>query len=100
MFIVIIYCQVRPERRAEFLAGVAALRDVTRQEPGNLAYGCFEDPESPGRMTFVEEWQSQDAIAAHMAQPYTTDFLAAALEMLAEPPSMRRFEIARVESLI
>lgn len=100
MFIVIIYCKVQPERHAEFLSGVAALCEATRKEPGNLAYGCFEDPQNPGSMTFVEEWQSQDAIAAHMAQPYTTTFLAKALEMLTEPPSMRRFEIARVEPLI
>lgn len=100
MFIVIVYCKVRPERRSEFLAGAATLCEATRMEAGNLAYGCFEDPGNPGTMTFVEEWQTADAIAAHMAQPYSGAFLAAALNMLTEPPSIRQFEIARVESLI
>jgi len=100
MFIVIIYCTVRPERRAEFVSAVSDLCDASRRDSGNLAYGCYEDPHNPGRMTFVEEWQSQDAIDRHMAQPHTQSFLAIAMDMLAEHPSMRSFEIARVEPLL
>jgi quinol monooxygenase YgiN len=100
MFMVLIQCSVQPEHRAAFLAGAADLRRATRAEPGNIAYGCFEDPAEPGRMTFVEEWQSCADIDAHMAQPYTQAFLQAALAMLAAPPSMRAFEVGRMESLL
>lgn len=100
MFVVIIYCRVEPDQRNAFLAGAADLRRATRQEPGNIAYGCFEDPMNRGDFTFVEEWQSRPDIDQHMAQPHTQEFLAAAMPMLSEPPSMRVFEVARVERLI
>ncbi len=100
MFIVVIYCSVQPQYRDAFLAGAADLRRATRAEPGNIAYGCFVDPADPGNMTFVEEWRSRADIDAHMAQLYTRKFLQSALAMLAAPPSMRAFEVARTESLI
>ena len=82
MFIVVIYCTVQAERRDAFLTEVTALRRATRGEPGNIAYGCFEDPINPGQMTFVEEWQSRRDIDEHMAKPYTQAFLAAVVPML------------------
>jgi quinol monooxygenase YgiN len=99
MFIVIIYCAVKPDCRADFLAAAAVVRAATRQEPGNLAYGCFEDPQTLGCMTFIEEWQSREAIQAHMAAPHTQAFLGRAMAMLADPPSMRMFEVAGIEPL-
>lgn len=100
MFIVVIHCTVQPQHRDAFVAGAADLCRATRAEPGNIAYGCFEDPTEPGHMTFVEEWHSRADIDSHMAQPYTQTFLQAALGMLSAPPSMRAFDVAGVESLI
>ncbi len=100
MHIVIIRCMVKPEHRQEFLNGAGDLTHRTRTEAGNIAYGCLEEPDAPGRVTFVEEWRSRADIDAHMAQPYTRAFLQKALPMLSEPPSMRVFEVARAESLI
>ncbi len=100
MHIVIIHCAVKAEHRQSFLDRVGDLARTTRAEAGNIAYGCFEDPGAPGRMTFIEEWRTRADIDAHMAQPYTQAFLQAALPMLAEPPSMRVFEVTRSESLM
>ena len=100
MVIVIIHCTVQADHRDSFLAAVAALSRATRSEPGNIAYGCFEDPANPGRMTFVEEWQSRRDIDAHMARPQTQAFLAVVMPMLAEPPSARVFEVTGSEPLL
>lgn len=100
MFIVIIYCTVQADRRGAFLAAAADLRRATRAEPGNIAYGCFEDPANPCHMTFVEEWQSRPDIDAHMARPQTQAFLAAVVPMLAAAPSARVFEVAGSEPLL
>ncbi|MGE5537086.1 MAG: putative quinol monooxygenase [Gemmatimonas sp.] len=99
MHLVIIYCRVKSNCRPAFLRSAASLCETSRGEPGNVAYGYFEDPTRPGRFAFVEEWASRQDIDRHLAQPHTQAFLNAALDMLFEPPSMRIIEAGKVEPL-
>jgi quinol monooxygenase YgiN len=99
MHLVIITCRVKSNHRLGFLKRAAELREATHMEPGNIAYGYYEDPVKPGRFAFIEEWRSRDDIDRHLAQGYTQSFLAAAMEMLFEPPAMRIIEAGRVEPL-
>lgn len=56
-------------------AFLAAARDViaaTRSEPGCIRYDLTQDVENRQQVTFVEEWQSREALAAH----FETDHMA------------------------
>lgn len=99
MIVVIIYCTIDAGRRDEFLTAVAELVSATRQEAGNLAYGCYSDPTNSTKMTFVEEWETREAMEAHMAQPHTKAFLQFATSILTTAPSARVFEIAKTTPL-
>lgn len=99
MHFVIITCRVKSNHRLAFLKRAAEMREATQREPGNVAYGYYEDPVKPGRFAFIEEWASRDDIDRHLAQSYTRSFLAAAMDMLFEPPTMRIVEAGRVEPM-
>jgi quinol monooxygenase YgiN len=99
MHLVVLTCRVKSNYRLAFLKRTAELQEATRREPGNIAYGYYEDPVRPGRFAVIEEWDSRDDIDRHLAQGYTQSFLAAAMEMLFEPPSMRIIEAGRIEPM-
>jgi quinol monooxygenase YgiN len=99
MHLVVLTCRVKSNHRVAFLKRAAELREASQREPGNIAYGYYEDPVKPGRFAFIEEWESRDDIDRHLAQGHTQSFLNAAVDMLFEPPSMRIIEAGRVEPM-
>ena len=67
---------VRPDKRDDFLGAVGPLVEATRQEEGNISYECFESVETPNLFAMVEEWQSQEALDAHMRAEHFTQVAA------------------------
>lgn len=55
----------------------AAMTDGERTDPGCLAYGFWVDPDVPNRFRAYEEWESEQAITAHMATPHAAAFIEA-----------------------
>jgi quinol monooxygenase YgiN len=99
MHLIIIYCRVKSNCRPAFLRRSAALSETARAEPGNLAFGYFEDTVKPGRFTFVEEWASREDVDRHLSLTHTQAFFGAAHDMFFEPPSMRIIEAGRIDPL-
>ena len=56
----------------------ATLVAATVQEPGNVTYEYWQDPADAGRWRVFEEWESDDALNAHMAAPHMAEFMGAA----------------------
>lgn len=50
---------------------------ATLAEEGNVTYGFWAHPSTPGVFRVYEEWASQDALAGHMATEHMAAFLAA-----------------------
>ena len=59
--------EVAPEDRDAFLRGREDGMRTSRAEPGCLAYVFAADPLEPGRVILFEQWESEDALAAHVA---------------------------------
>jgi quinol monooxygenase YgiN len=74
---------VYPEFKDEILHAIETVVEATRKEEGNISYDVFEDVTNPQRFTFIENWQSQSAIASHNASAHFVEF-AKALENKAE----------------
>jgi quinol monooxygenase YgiN len=56
---------VKPEMRAELLDAATACIAATRKEPGCISYDSHESVTDPGKLVFVEQWESKEALDAH-----------------------------------
>jgi quinol monooxygenase YgiN len=78
------------------LEGVlSALIEPTRREPGCLFYELYRRTGDPTDFVFVEEWESDAALDAHMETPHVRAALAKVPELLAQPPDIRRYRRVR-----
>jgi quinol monooxygenase YgiN len=53
-----------------FAAAALNMAHATRMEDGCIAYSFYADISFPGRFHVYEEWQSEEALAAHAASDH------------------------------
>jgi quinol monooxygenase YgiN len=71
MFSLVVQMEVRPERRDEFLAGMAANAEAAvRDEPGCLRFDVSAVADDPNRFFLYELYTDAEAFAAHKASPH------------------------------
>lgn len=64
---------IKAGKKEEYLNLIEELILKSREEKGCISYNLYEDIKNPNVMTFIEEWEDQDAISAHNATiHYTT----------------------------
>jgi quinol monooxygenase YgiN len=89
--------KVKPEKRAELIAGAQACVAETRKEAGNIAYDMHESVTDPTNMVFVERWESYEALAPHEASAHVRVFLGIVAKCLAAPPRIEIITPAKVD---
>ncbi|MEN8723048.1 MAG: putative quinol monooxygenase [Alphaproteobacteria bacterium] len=57
--------KIAESSREKALALIEPLVTATREEPGNIEYGFYEDLVTPGSFKLYEEWESDEALDAH-----------------------------------
>jgi quinol monooxygenase YgiN len=87
---------VKPETRAEFIAGATACIKETRKEPGNIAYDLHESVTDPTKMVFVEQWENAEALVPHRSAEHMKAFGRIAVQCMSAPP---RIEIITPEKV-
>ncbi|MEG3436939.1 putative quinol monooxygenase [Pannus brasiliensis CCIBt3594] len=55
---------------------MVSLLEPTRRENGCIRYDLFQNRENPAEFTFIEEWQDQASLDAHLASPHIRDAIA------------------------
>ena len=84
MFSLTVQLQVRPGRRAEFLAGMSANAESSvRDEPGCLRFDVCSVQDDGNRFVLYELYADADAFAAHKASPHFTRWRQIAEQVLA-----------------
>ena len=73
---------------ADLLAGLAA---NVRQEPGNIAFDCYQRADDPCRFVVYEIYRDQQAFEAHIAADYGAVFNKRLNQLIVEPHSMLTF---------
>lgn len=64
---------IKAGKKEEYLNLIEELILKSREEKGCISYNLYEDIKNPNVMTFIEEWEDEDAISAHNATiHYTT----------------------------
>src|SRR4051812_18925079 len=56
---------IRPEARAELIAGANTVIGITRKEKGCILYDLHESTTDPARFVFVEQWETMEDLMAH-----------------------------------
>jgi quinol monooxygenase YgiN len=83
MFSLMVQMEVRPGRRAEFLAGMAANAEASvRDEPGCLRFDICSVDSDENRFVLYELYTDADAFSAHKAAPHFAQWRTVAEEVL------------------
>lgn len=95
MIRVVAHLTSKPETIDETRAALEALIEPTRSEPGCFSYELMQNNDDPTDFTFVEEWESDEALDAHLASMHLQAFKAQAADLLAAEPDIRRYSLIR-----
>ncbi len=90
---------IRPEMRTRAIAAAVKVTQATQTDAGCLQYHFYADLEDPDILHVYEEWESEEALAAHLALPHTTEFLAEIGEMVAGTPVVKRHTVSESNDL-
>lgn len=71
--VLVVEFTARPDSIDELRKRLLVLVGSTRKEAGCLRYDLHSHPDDPLRLTFVEEWASPAAHAAHDETPWVLD---------------------------
>jgi quinol monooxygenase YgiN len=85
---------IDPAKGDAFREAAAAVMEGTRAEAGNHAYVLAIDPLDPATVNVYEKWESEEALAAHMAEPHFQAFGAAMGGFGIAGVSMLKYQIA------
>ena len=72
-----------------------AFIDPTRAEDGCVLYVLMQNNDDPTDFTFVEEWESNETLDAHLESPHISAFKERASELLACDPEIRRYTLLK-----
>ena len=90
---VVAHVTARPETVDQIRDALLTLIEPTRAEDGCVVYELLQDTSDPTRFTFVEEWESDEALDKHMETEHFLAAVARATEFLGAPPEIRRYTV-------
>ena len=94
MILIVGQVAINPERRDEAVALARWMSEQTEREPGCRRYRFAADLDDPGRFHLIEEWDDEEALAAHFRTPHMATFSARLPGLIAAPPDVMRYDIA------
>ncbi|MEQ1764579.1 MAG: putative quinol monooxygenase [Pyrinomonadaceae bacterium] len=92
---VVAHLSSKPETIAETRAALEEFIDPTRAEAGCVYYELMLNNDDPTDFTFVEEWESNETLDAHLESPHILAFKERAGELLACDPDIRRYTLLK-----
>ncbi|MBF8435524.1 antibiotic biosynthesis monooxygenase [Halanaerobiaceae bacterium Z-7014] len=75
---------VQEDKIQVFKDRVVDLIEKTRQEEGNIFYELYQDANNPQILTFIEEWESQEALKEHMGTDHFQETVPELEDLLIE----------------
>lgn len=64
------FFQAKPDGVRALIDVLAALAPPSRNEPGCIEYGFYQDADDPTKIVAIETWQDMDAINKHLTLPH------------------------------
>jgi len=91
---VVAHIRARAGKEEKLRSVLLALLEPTRKERGCHEYRLYQNKQDPQDLTFVEEWESDAALDAHLESPHLNAAVAAMAELVEEEPDVRRYRTA------
>lgn len=99
MILIAATVQVKPAVRETAVAVAREFAAASEAEPGCNRYRFFADFEDPNTFFLFEEWETEEALAAHFQTPHMAAFQEQIPQFLAGPISGKRYEVTAAEPL-
>jgi quinol monooxygenase YgiN len=82
-----------PDKVEEVKSILMGLIEPTRQEEGCIAYELLHNHQDPTDFTFVEEWESQALLNAHLASEHIAQASSQLSGLIASEPDIRVYHL-------
>lgn len=99
MIVVVGKAQTKPEVREEAIAACLRMSQLSEAEAGCITYQFYESLAEANTFFLFEEWETADALQAHLKQPHTTEFGTRLAHLLAGPMGVKQYEIMAVTDM-
>ncbi len=73
--------KINPGKEDEALEAFKALVEPTHREDGCVLYALHRGVDDPGRLTFIERWDSRELLDAHLNSDHVSALLERAEEL-------------------
>lgn len=100
MIIVSGIIELDPSDHDRFVDLVGPLVSATTAEPGCISYEFFVASGDPGRFRVFEEWQDDDALAAHFGQPHMAAFMEGLGNLSVRSSSISKYVVSDTSALM
>ena len=87
------HIKARPDKVERMREVLTALLEPTRNEDGCISYVLTQNTDDPTDFTFIEEWQSQEAMQAHLGSEHVAEALSHLPEVGAADPDIRSYKV-------
>lgn len=88
--------KIKPGSQETLKKLVAPCIEGTRKEAGNISYDLFENMTEENTLTFVERWETQEAVDNHFTEPHFLAWREAASEYFLD----RKIEIITPQDVV
>ena len=92
MYIVHVFCEVKPDQIDAFKQACVANASASLQEPGIARFDVLEDPEQPERFLLVEVYRTKDDPARHRETNHYQAWKTAVEAMMAGPRTKQVYD--------
>lgn len=82
-----------PDKVEEVKSILLGLIGPTRQEGGCIFYELMQNQAEPTDFVFVEEWETQGLLEAHLASAHVEQAQFLVGSLVAMPPDIRRYQL-------
>jgi quinol monooxygenase YgiN len=76
--------KANPGKEAETFEAFQALVEPTHAEEGCILYALHQGSDDPGRLAFVERWESRELLDAHLKSAHVAALLERAEELFGD----------------
>ncbi len=83
---------IKQEKIEEFKSLAEKLINESRKEKGNVSYNLYQDANNSKILSFIEEWESQDAINIHNKSIHFTTIVPQFAELKESQPEINLYK--------
>jgi quinol monooxygenase YgiN len=81
----------KSDRIEQLKTVLSQIVEPTRKESGCIQYDLLHNAVEPTDFTFVEEWETEAALEAHLQSAHIQTALREVESLVASPPDIRRY---------